>query len=94
MENFSTPRQAHLPWIANLVTLAVVLAAIGWSGEQRPASPAPTSSATVPAVAQTAPSGHSPATQAGSMQDRWPAETTTRPIDGLQAVGYSPRQLP
>ena len=38
MENFSTPKQAALPWFADLATLAVVVGATWWSGAQRPVS--------------------------------------------------------
>lgn len=94
MENFSTPRQAAVPWIANLATLAVVVAAIGWSGGQRP--DVPTAAAAAPAGAvQTAPTAaHGAAVQPGAPQGRWPVKAPSRPIDGLQVVGYSPGQTP
>ena len=95
MENFSTPQRAILPWVANLATLAVVVAAIGWSGEQRPDVPAAAASATAPATVQSAPVAELAATpQTDAQQGRWPAKTTLRPINGLQAVGYSPGQTP
>lgn len=95
MENFSTPPRATLPWIANLATLVVVVAAIGWSGGQRPDLPTAAVTAAVPASTQTAPvADQAPAPQPGATQSRWPAKTTSRPIDGLQAVGYLPGQLP
>ena len=94
MENFSTPQRATLPWIANLATLAVVVAAIGWSGGKRPELPTAAVSAAVPASTQTAPvADQVPAQQPGANPSSWPAKTTSRPIDGLQAVGYSPGQL-
>lgn len=95
MENFSTPPRAALPWIANLATLAVVVAAIAWSGVQRPDEPSTAAAATLPAAVQTAPvADHSAAPQIGAQPGRWPAKTTLRPLDGLQAVGYSAHQSP
>jgi hypothetical protein len=94
MENFSTPQRAALPWIANLATLAVVVAAIGWSGEQRPAVPA-AALVIAPAAAQTVPvAGNGTNPQTGAQPGRWPDKTAPRPIDGLQAVGYTPGQTP
>ena len=94
MENFSTPRQATLPWIANLATLTVVIAAIGWSGGQRP--DVPTAAAAAPdAALQTAPSADpGAAIQPGTHQGRRPVKLPSGPIDGLQVVGYSPGQTP
>jgi hypothetical protein len=96
MENFSTPRRATLPWIANLATLAVVVAAIGWSGEQRPDMPtAAAAAAPAATAAQTAPAaGQGIAAQPGGHQGHWPAKLTPRLIDGLQVVGYTPGQTP
>jgi len=36
MENFSTRRVALVPRLTNLLTIAVVLGAMGWSGAHRP----------------------------------------------------------
>ncbi|MBP6899792.1 MAG: hypothetical protein KBC73_06885 [Burkholderiaceae bacterium] len=36
MEVFSTPRRAPLLWVTDLATVALVVAAVGWSGTQRP----------------------------------------------------------
>jgi hypothetical protein len=95
MENFSTPQRAALPWIANLATLTVVLAAIGWSGVQRPDEPSAAAAATLPTAGQVAPvSDPNTAPHTGSQQGRWPAKTTMRPLDGLQAVGYNGHQSP
>lgn len=95
MENFSTPQRAILPWVANLATLAVVVAAIGWSGEQRPDVSAAAASAAASATKQSAPlAGLAATPQTDAQQGRWPAKTTLRPINGLQAVGYSPGQTP
>jgi hypothetical protein len=94
MEDFSTSPRAFVPWVANLATLAVVVAAIGWSGEQRPASisveaskAAPQGSAVVPV------SGTAPAPQPGAAPAHWPAKTSALSTDGLHAVGYSPAKL-
>ena len=92
MENFSTPPRATLPWIANLATLAVVVAAIGWSGEQRPDVSTAAASAALPTATQTAPVGDQG--QAGAQQGQWPVKTLSPTIDGLQAVGYTPGQTP
>jgi hypothetical protein len=95
MENFSTPQRAALPWIANLATLAVVVAAIGWSGEHRPDAPVAAALVVAPAAAQSTPvAGQETAVQPSAQPGRWPAKTTTRSIDGLQAVGYTPGQTP
>ena len=95
MENFSTPQRALLPWIANLATLAVVVGAIGWSGEHRPDAPTTAVSVVAPASVQTAPAANqAPAQQPDTNPGRWPAKTTPHPINSLQAVGYSPGQLP
>ena len=94
MENFSTPQRATLPWIANLATLAVVVAAIGWSGGQRPDLPAAAAAAAGPASTQAAPVADQVLAQPpGANQSNWPAKTSSRLTDGLQAVGYSPSQL-
>lgn len=36
MEDFSTPRRAPLLWVTDLATITLVVAAVGWSGAQRP----------------------------------------------------------
>ncbi len=66
MENFSTPRSALVPHLTNLLTLAVMVGAVAWSGVHRPvesngeailAAPAVNRQAvpaTVPAVLQVA----------------------------------------
>ena len=99
MENISTPQRAALPWIANLATLAVVVAAIGWSGAQRPDAPTTAAAATVPtataAAAATAPAAdHGAVPRDGAQQGRRPVKTPARPLDGLQVVGYTPNQTP
>ena len=94
MENFSTPRRATLPWIANLATLAVVIGAIGWSGVQRP--DAPTAAAAGPdAALQTAPTAdHGAVIPPGAHQSRRPVKSPSGPIDSLQVVGFSPSKTP
>jgi hypothetical protein len=95
MENFSTPPRACLPWIANLATLAVVVAAIAWSGVQRPAETAPAAAARAPAAKQAAPVvDHGALPRDATQPGRWPDQTTARSVDGLQAVGYSPGLTP
>ena len=95
MENFSTPSRATLPWIANLATLAVVVAAIGWSGEQRPDVSTAAASAALPTATQTAPvTAQAQDAQMGAKPGQWPVKVPSPPIDGLQAVGYTPGQTP
>ena len=95
MENFSTPQRTSLPWIANLATLAVVVAAIGWSGVQRPAEATAAAAVSAPAEVQAAPvADHHPQPREATPPGRWPDKTTARSVDGLQAVGYSPGQTP
>ena len=101
MENISTPQRAALPWIANLATLAAVVAAIGWSGAQRPDAPTAAAAATVPTAAATvtvtvtAPAAdHGAVPRDGAQQGRRPVKTPARPLDGLQVVGYTPNQTP
>ena len=99
MENISTPQRAALPWIANLATLAVVVAAIGWSGAQRPDAPTTAAAATVPTATATAAApapaaDHGAVPRDGAQQGRRPVKTPARPLDGLQVVGYTPNQTP
>ena len=103
MENISTPQRAALPWIANLATLAVVVAAIGWSGAQRPDAPTTAAAATVPTATATATAAapapapaadHGAVPRDGAQQGRRPVKTPARPLDGLQVVGYTPNQTP
>lgn len=95
MENFSTPPRASLPWIANLATLAVVVAAITWSGVHRPAETSPDAAARASAAKQVAPVvDHGELPRDAAQPGRWPDQTTARSVDGLQAVGYSPGLTP
>ena len=99
METISTPQRAALPWIANLATLAVVVAAIGWSGAQRPDAPTTAAAATVPTATATAAApapaaDHGAVPRDGAQQGRRPVKTPARPLDGLQVVGYTPNQTP
>lgn len=101
MEKISTPRSALLPRVANLATLAVVVAATWWSGAQRPGDAAAlaTQGAGVPtklAAVSTGIVGHSGQAAAGMQPagTAWPAQATAATSlarDGLQAVGYQPR---
>ena len=85
-----------MPWIANLATLAVVVSAIGWSGGQRPDAPPVSAASAVPAAkVQTAPAAdRGTVMHPGAHPGRWPVKTPARPINGLQAVGYTPGQTP
>lgn len=94
MEDFSTPLRATTPWIANLATLAVVLAAIGWSSEQRPAGSTTDASATMPAVPQALPALDSAAPALPTATPaRWPVQTTAVPLEGVQVVGLQSSKL-
>jgi hypothetical protein len=94
MENFPTPQRANLPWIANLATLVAVVTAIGWSGGQRPHLPTAAVSAAAPVSTKATPVANQvPAPQPAAAQGRWPTKATSRVLDGLQAVAYSPGQL-
>lgn len=93
MENFSTPRHhALVPWVANLATLAVVLAATWWSSAQRPIDLPAEAALATPAPQLRVPAQPAPAAEAapGTTQTQWPAPTTVLPRDGLQAVGFQP----
>lgn len=85
-----------VPWAANLATLAVVVATIGWSSEQRP-GPASVEAAAVRPSGQAAPvvpvSDQAPAPQSGVSQAHWPVKTSALAADGLKTVGYTPAQL-
>lgn len=92
MENFSTPQHAMLPRLANLLTVAVVLAATWWSSAQRPEGPATEASIATPPAGHLVPAQQSPNTTPtpAATQATWPAQTTWLPADSLQAVGYQP----
>jgi hypothetical protein len=96
MESFSTPQHAALPWIANLATVAVVMATIGWSNGQRPAASPSEAALTTPAHQMAVPAGMPAAAQTPASpqatqatQAHWPAQTTAVAVDGLQAVGFN-----
>ena len=78
-----------MPRVANLVTLVVVVSAIGWSGGQRPSAVAGETAATTPLPVLQAVPVQSPSI-ARPNQANWPAKTTTLPVDGLQVVGFTP----
>ena len=83
-----------MPWIANLATLAVVIAAIGWSGGQRPDVPTGAAAASDAALLTAATANHGAATQPGAPQGRRPVKSPSGSIDSLQVVGYSRGQTP
>lgn len=103
MENFSTPHQALVPRIANLATLAVVVAATWWSGAQRPADSSAEAVLQTPVLipvqatqqsTQAAPAllpAVPPANLAtpATAQTLWTTQNQALRHDGLQAVGYS-----
>jgi hypothetical protein len=104
MEKISTRRADLLPRTANLATLAVVVAAMWWSGAQRPAGQAMlAASDAVPAAPSSLVTTDAPAprqlalpsattTPATTALATWPAQAaTTIARDGLQAVGYQTR---
>ena len=87
MENFSTLKQAALPWATNLTTLAVVLSATWWSSAQRPlAAPADT-------LRMTAASQHASAQrQSGATLNGSPAALVAITSNGLP--GNTPANTP
>ncbi len=105
MENFSTTHQTLVPRIANLATLAVVVAATWWSGAQRPTHPtaetalqAPVlipvqateeSAHTVPALLPTAPPADQATPAPATPQTLWTTKNQALHHPGLQAVGFS-----
>lgn len=94
MEDFSTPSRAATPWIANLATLAVVIAAIGWSSEQRPTAQLAQATAPAPASTQAQPMANTtPMPAVAAPQPRWPAQGTSLPVDGLQVVSLQASKL-
>jgi hypothetical protein len=94
MEDFSTPSRAATPWIANLATLAVVIAAIGWSSEQRPTAQLAQATAPAPASTPAQPMADTkPMPALAAPQPRWPAQATSLPADGMQIVSLQPVKL-
>ena len=93
MEIISTPHVALLPRVANLLTLAVVVAATWWSGTQRPPiQPAMAVAGSPTAVAAPQPKTNETTVGTGTSHTaNWPAEASLLPRDGLQIVGYRPR---
>ena len=102
MENFSTPRRPLVPWVANVATLAVMVAATWWSSDQRPTnvvqSAAPVSPSPVPRLQARQPAtgtapGVNAATYVGTAQTLWPAQTTSLQGDSLKPVGFGAKVL-
>lgn len=105
MEKKSTPRADLLPRATNLATLATVVAAMWWSGAQRPEglTDLAITELAVTEAAAASPSTHAPARQqlvllsstttedATAAVAAWPAQATAMVRDGLQAVGYQTR---
>lgn len=84
MENFSTPRDALVPRLANLLTLAVMLGAVGWSGAHRPVEAQREAVLAAPAVS---PEAERTIANPAVLQVSMPPQTP-----GLQAAPM--RQLP
>jgi hypothetical protein len=89
MENFPTPQRQMLPWVANIATLAVMVAATWWSSDQRPANPVQAATAVSPSPLSL-PAVHQPvvAPAPGATQALWPAQTTSLQGEGLKPVSY------
>lgn len=88
MENISTRTKPVLPWITNVLTVAVVLTAAYWSNAQRPDAPAQQAAATAPAVTQVK-QAPSVAPAQGATQAVWTAPTTSLQRDSVQTVGFA-----
>jgi len=89
MENFPTPSRPLLPWVANVATLAVMVAATWWSSDQRPASRVQEAVAVQPAPVAVAPAHQPPtANSQGLTQALWPAQTTSLQGDSLRPVSF------
>ncbi len=102
MEKISTPREALLPRVANLLTLAVVVMATWWSGAQRPSDQPALAAVETPAAGavaapqlktfgQAAAVGTHSTSGTTSATANWLNEVTTVPLDGLQVVHYRAR---
>lgn len=93
MEKNSTPRADLLPRAANLATLAVVAAAMWWSGAQRPAGQAVLAvSDTVPA-ALSATQSVAHAADATAQRQPAPLSTTATAGNATAAVATWPAQV-
>jgi hypothetical protein len=89
MENFPTPQRQMLPWVANVATLAVMVAATWWSSDQRPDDPVQAATVAMPSPVAMPPV-HQPvvAPAPAATQAIWPAQTTSLQGDGLKPVSY------
>lgn len=95
MANFSTPRNAALPWFANLATLVVMLGAAWWSSDQRPPGPAGDSQLAMPAASHHRQPNSQPqvipavaTTPPANLPARAP-QTAALPGDGIVSVGFN-----
>lgn len=94
MEDISTPSRAATPWIANLATLAVVIAAIGWSSEQRPTAQLAHAPTATPASTQAQSRADNVlVTPTSAAETRSPVMTTSFQADGLQIVSLQTSRL-
>lgn len=95
MEKISTTRVALLPRVANLATLAVVVAATWWSGAQRPtdhpALAATESTASSQAALPPLKTAELSTTSGTPAAAHWPVQATTLSRDSLQVVGFQTR---
>lgn len=88
MENFSTPRTALVPRATNLATLAVVAAAMWWSGAQRPVDPSPMASAR--SAAEASPTAALPLQQSTGLTA--PSSVAAAPVSMPNAANTAPVQ--
>lgn len=89
MENFPTSHRPLLPWVANGLTLVVVLAATWWSSDHRPLTRSTDASNTAASPAPVAAPGRQPVPAAGATLVVWPVQTTALPSDSIKAVGFA-----
>ena len=99
MANFSTLRNATLPWLANLATLGVLMCTAWWSSDQRPLNPDGGTQLAMPSASQHRQPSTQPqtiptvnATPLANPPAR-PAVTTSVPNDGIVSVSFSANHL-